>query len=244
MFTYVAAAHVVLLDPGHGGEELGAIARTWIKHKNKKVMKNVYEKDLALKLAKKIKQKVEKNHTVYLTRSFDRTITLEERANMADTVKADIFVSIHFNSSTNSSHHGLETYYLDNHKDAVVKKVEKAENKYLEGADKVINQILLDLVIEKTVVSSRKLAGEIHQKISKSVAKKFKIKDRGAKPGLFYVLALSKRPGVLIEGGFMSNKKEMQKLGSEKYLDNLALAVADGILEYLKTLPPKNLPLF
>lgn len=240
----MASAHVVLLDPGHGGEELGAIARMWKSGKKQKEMVNIYEKDLALELSKKVKKLLQKKHTVYLTRSFDRTLTLEERANMADTVKADIFVSIHFNSSTDNSHHGFETYYLDNHHDVAVKKVEQVENQYLAGAEKVINQILLDLVIEKTVTSSRKLASEIHQRIKSKVGKTFKLKDRGARPGLFYVLALSKRPGVLIEAGFMSNKSELKKLKSEKFLDRLAEAVTEGIISYLNSLPPKDLPLF
>ena len=79
------------------------------------------------------------------------------------------------------------------------------------GEDKVINQILIDIVIEKTVSSSKKLAKYIHQNLNKKISKKFRMKNREVKPGLFYVLALSKRPGVLIEAGFMSNPKEIKK---------------------------------
>lgn len=244
MSSGLSSAFVVLIDPGHGGEELGALAHVWTRYKGVKKTQNIYEKDLTLMLAKKVKKHLEKKYTTYLTRSFDRTVTLNERANMAETVKADLFVSIHFNSSTENSSHGYETYYLDNHADVAIKKVEDVENKYLDGAEKVVNQILIDLVIQKTVSSSKKLANSIHSQLGKSVEKKFKLKDRGAKPGLFYVLALSKRPGVLIEAGFMSNSRELNKIRSSKYLESYAKSIADGIIDYLKTLPIKDLPLF
>jgi N-acetylmuramoyl-L-alanine amidase len=242
--TQYALSFVVLIDPGHGGEELGAMTRVWVKSKGIKKTKNIYEKDLALKLAKKIKKYLNKKHTTYLTRSIDRTVTLNERANMADTVKADLFISVHFNSSTESSSHGFETYYLDNHADVAIKKVETVENKYLDGADKTVNQILIDLVIQKTVPSSKKLAKEIHNSLSKVMTKKYKLKDRGIKPGLFYVLALSKRPGVLIEAGFMSNKSEIKKIRTTSYMDSYARSIAKGINEYLNKLPQKDMPLF
>lgn len=237
-------AFVILIDPGHGGEELGAISRVWKKTKKGKKTVNIYEKTLTLKLAKKVKKHLEKKYTTYLTRSFDRTVTLNERANMADTVKADLFISIHFNSSTENQSHGFETYYLDNHADVAIKKVEDIENKYLDGAEKTVNQILIDLVIQKTVSSSKKLANSIHDDLSLTIPKKFKMKDRGIKPGLFYVLALSKRPGVLIEAGFMSNAKELRKVKSDKFLEVYAKSISKGIVDYLKTLPPKDIPLF
>lgn len=238
-------AYVVLLDPGHGGSELGAVSTQWLKNsKGKRYKKTIYEKDLCLILAKKIKKRLEKKHTTYLTRSFDRLVTLQERADIAETVKADIFVSIHFNSSTNKKAHGIETFYLDNHDDVAIRKVEDIENAALTGADKVINQILIDLVIQKTVPSSKKLANSVHGEISKNISKKYKIKDRGIKPGLFYVLALSKRPGILLEVGFMSNISELNKVRSTRYLNDYAKSVADGISNYLATLPKKELPLF
>jgi N-acetylmuramoyl-L-alanine amidase len=239
-----AHPYVVLLDPGHGGKELGAMGKIWKKRGKAKKLVNVYEKDLALSLAKKVKRILDKKYSVYLTRSFDRTVSLHERAGMAETVKADLFISIHFNSSTENKSHGFETYYLDNHQDAAIKKVENIENKYLQGAEKVVNQILIDLVIQKTVPSSKKLAKKIHSRVNKYVGKKFKMKDRGIKPGLFFVLALSKRPGVLIEAGFLSNPKELNKMEKRKFLDSYARAIADGIHEYLLTLPPRDLSLF
>lgn len=249
MFIYLniasSSAFVILIDPGHGGSELGAVAKlTKVNSKGKSYTRQVYEKDLALKLAKKVKQVLDSEFTVYLTRSIDRKVSLQERADLADTVKADIFISIHFNASTVATSHGFETYYLDNHKDKAIQKVEAIENKDLEGEDKVINKILIDLIIEKTVPSSKKLANFIHTNLDKKISKKFQMKNRSIKPGMFYVLALSKRPGVLIEGGFMTNQNELKKLSSDTYLDQCALSIGQGIVDYYKTLPKKDLPLF
>lgn len=238
------SAFVVLLDPGHGGSELGAMGKAWNKKGRSKKLVNIYEKDLALSLAKRIKNILDKKHSVYLTRSFDRTVSLNDRAQLAEKIKADIFVSIHFNSSNENLSNGFETYYLDNHQDVAIKKVEDVENKYLDGAEKIVNQILIDLVIQKTVPSSKKLANKIHRKVNRYIGKRFKMKDRGVKPGLFYVLALSKRPGVLIEAGFISNSNELKVIRTNKFLNYYARAIADGIHDYLLSLPPQDLSLF
>lgn len=235
---------VVLIDPGHGGDELGAIKTVRVKKGKKVVKEKVYEKDLTLSLAKKVKEKLDPYYTTYLTRSFDRTVDLNERSEMAEAVKADLFISIHFNSSTEKSSHGFETYYLDNHDDAAIKKVENIENEYLKGAEKVVNQILIDLVIQKTVSSSRKLAGLVHNKVRDKVSVPFRMRDRGIKPGLFYVLALSKRPGILVEAGFMSNDKEIWKLRRGKFLHAYADAIARGVREFFRGKVQKELPLF
>ena len=105
LFSSYSFAKVVLIDPGHGGEEIGAVGFLDSKKKNK-----IYEKDLSLRLAKKIRDELSKSTSAYLTRSLDRTVTLQERADLADLIKADLLLSIHFNSSTNSKSHGFELY--------------------------------------------------------------------------------------------------------------------------------------
>jgi N-acetylmuramoyl-L-alanine amidase len=224
IFSQIAFASVILIDPGHGGEDTGA------KSSGKNV---VYEKDLTLKIATKIQDYLQHKHVCYLTRSLDRTVTLMERADMAEKVKADFFISIHINSSADKASHGFETYYLDNHNQVANRKVEAVENAVLSGEDKVINQILIDLVIQNTVVQSKKLAQTIHSSLSRSVQKKYSMTNRGVKPGLFYVLALSKRPGVLLESGFISNPAELSKLNNNDYQEAYAKSVAEGIEKFL-----------
>lgn len=221
-------AKTVLIDPGHGGDEIGAVGNLDAKKTRK-----IFEKDLSLRLAKKVKEILSKYTSAYLTRSMDRLVTLQERADLADLVKADLFISIHFNSSTDAKSHGFEIYYLDNNSNVATNKVERAENLNLKGEEHTVNQILIDLVVQQTVVHSRKLATYVHEKL-KPVMKANKMSDRGIKPGLFYVLALSKRPGLLIEAGFVSNPGELKKVNEEKYLDQTARGIADGVLAYIQ----------
>lgn len=219
---------VVLIDPGHGGDESGAVG-----YLDTKKTRKVFEKDLSLRLAKKVREELSKTTSAYLTRSMDRTVSLQDRADMADIVKADLFLSIHFNSATDPKSHGFELFYLDNNSNAATAKVEKTENLNLEGGELVVNQILVDLVVQQTVSHSKELAKAVHGKV-KPVVKNYKILDRGVKPGLFYVLALSKRPGLLIEAGFMSNQEELKKVNEDKYLDQLAKGISAGVMEYIR----------
>jgi len=227
LFSVSIHAKVILLDPGHGGEESGAVGSYVSSKKNK-----VFEKDLSLRLGLKLKEYLSQSTTTYMTRSLDRGVSLQERADLADLVKADLFISIHFNSSTNSQSHGFEIYYLDNNSNVANAKVEKAENQNLKGEELIINQILVDLVVQQTVTHSKKLAAYV-QKAVRPVLKNYSIDDRGIKPGLFYVLALSKRPGLLIEVGFMSNEKELKKIQQDKFLDQLAKKISQGLLNYI-----------
>lgn len=230
-FSLNAFSYTVLIDPGHGGEDRGAVTL----YHDGKVLREIHEKDLTLEISKKIYSKLrEKKYQVYLTRSIDRDVSLEKRAELAEKVKADLFISVHMNSSTTSESHGFETYYLDNHSNVAVKKVEDVENKNLDGDQLIIHQILTDLVVEKTVVSSKSLANLIHLEL-KSNLKSFQIKDRGHKAGLFYVLALSKRPAVLLEVGFLSNPKELEKLSGESFQKKYSEAVVRGIEKYFYT---------
>lgn len=228
LLSFLTEAKVILIDPGHGGDEVGAVGLLDSKTKIK-----IFEKDLSLKLALKVKEHLGKQAITYLTRSLDRTVTLQERADLADLIKADLFISIHFNSSVNTKSRGFEIYFLDNNSNAAAQKVEKAENLNLHGEELVVNQILIDLVVQQTISYSKKLASSVHQHL-KPVLGKYRLDDRGIKPGLFYVLALSKRPGILIEAGFMSNMDELKKINQEKYLDDIAKSISAGILEYIR----------
>ncbi|MFZ8934922.1 MAG: N-acetylmuramoyl-L-alanine amidase family protein [Bacteriovoracaceae bacterium] len=246
LFIYSAGAlgRSILIDPGHGGEDLGANKLYQILGKNREVKNRaIKEKDIALKISKLIYKKLKKlNFDAYLTRSIDRTVSLHERAEMADKLKVDLFVSVHVNSSRKSFSNGFETYYLDNNKDQAVNKLEKVENHGISEQDMEINKILFDLVIKRTVKHSKNLANTVHSKIAKNIQTKFKMKDRGVKPGLFYVLALSKRPGILLEVGFISNPREWKKINNSDFQELYADAVVGGVKQYFEKFHPKNAP--
>ncbi len=226
-----AHALTILIDPGHGGEEDGAVAVT----QGESPPRTIKEKDIALEISKRIHELLrQKNYSVYLTRSLDRTVTLPERAAIAEKTKADLFISVHINSSPESGAVGFETYYLDNHDDVAIKKVEKTENVQASGDNVVVQQILVDLVVEQTVSTSKPLAESIHSALKQTVGRKYKIPSRGVKPGLFYVLALSKRPGVLLEVGFISTYKERVRMMQPKFQEDYARAVVNGIESYIR----------
>ncbi len=216
----------ILIDPGHGGIEEGAIAF----YRGKKVM----EKDLTLKLAHKLYIKLKKTHNVYLTRSVDRTVTLMERAQIAERVNADFMISIHLNSTKEKNATGFEIFYLDNHKDVAVKKIEKVEN-LNHGLDLEVQKVLTDLVVDQTVHFSKPIANTMESLLKKHVTDVYKIPSRGVKPALFYVLALSKRPSVLLEVAFLSNPKDLKNIMNHEFQEDFIDAVSQSILKSSKT---------
>lgn len=225
-----AFGFTILIDPGHGGEEDGATAMT--QGQTPPVL--VKEKDLALLYAKMIYDKLQaRGHSVFLTRSVDRTVSLPERAAIAEKTKADLFISVHINSSPENGAVGFETYYLDNHDNVAIKKVEKTENTQSSGDNLTVQQILVDLVIDQTVSTSKPLAASIHSEIKNAVNRKYGLPNRGIKPGLFYVLALSKRPGVLLEVGFISTMKDRIRMMNPKFQEEYTNAVVKGIEKFL-----------
>ena len=234
LIFFVTSSHcqVILIDPGHGGDDKGA--EKVIKTANGQ--SNVYfEKTIALEISKKIQDKLIKlGRSAYLTRSYDRFVSLQERADMANKLKADLFISVHVNSDAGSEAEGFETYYLDNHKDIAVRKVESVENKELIGDDKVVNQILIDLVIERTAPLSHAIASLIHQNLRLRAQGQHQMKDRGVKAGLLYVLALSKRPAILLEVGFISNAKDLTLMLNDSFQNQTADAVATGVDAYFR----------
>lgn len=216
-----ANSMTILIDPGHGGDETGA------------TVGEIKEKDLALAIATRIREKLSKKYSAYLTRSIDRTVTLPERADIAEKLKADLFISVHINSSPDGAAAGFETYYLDNHNDVAVKKVEKTENLVAQTGEQTVQQILIDLVVEQTVKTSKPLAENIHSSIKATVGRKYHLPSRGIRAGLFYVLALSKRPGVLLEVGFISTPKEKARMQNPIFQEDYANAVVKGIENYM-----------
>ena len=225
-------AQVILIDPGHGGEECGAFI---IQKKIK-----TCEKDIALSIARTLHSLLKDQHPTFLTRSIDRTLSLEERALMAEKIQATLFISIHVNSHSSKKPQGFETFYLDNHKNAAVKKLEMIENKDLKGEKVIVNQILADLVIQRTAPRSKKLARLVHNNLSNSLTKDYKMLDRGYKPALFYVLALTKRPAILLEVGFISNTHDQTLLKNKKFQDDYAKKVYKGILSFIKSEQKSN----
>src|SRR5437660_4052558 len=195
---------VVVLDPGHGGQDSGAMCG------------GVMEKDLTLDVARRIDRLLDAEGVATLmTRLGDTYVSLADRAAFGNRVRDSIFVSIHFNEDNKPVASGVETYY--------------APHQIATGSS-VASWLpfLWRPLSESPNPESQRLAGFIQEAL---VARTRAI-DRGTQPGQFFVIANVTSPAVLIEGGFLTNKEDISKLVSEDYRDQIAAAVADGILRY------------
>lgn len=215
----------IVIDPGHGGEDSGAIGK-----------KKTKEKDVALAIAKRLAAKLRDRLKieVVMTRTDDRTVPLSERAALARAVKADLFISIHANANPNRKFRGIETYYLNNTDDRAAQKVAAMENSVSEKALSDLKMTLLDLALSANVEDSIRLANLIQKNTVDAVAAKFDdVRDHGVKYALFYVLFGTEVPSVLVETSFISNPIEEQRLRSAKYQEQLAEGICRGIEKYV-----------
>ncbi|MFO8057546.1 MAG: N-acetylmuramoyl-L-alanine amidase [bacterium] len=221
---------VVVLDPGHGGKDPGAVGPS-----------GTYEKDIVLALAKRTKKTLSARRPdveVRLTRTDDRFLTLVERTAMANTMGADLFVSIHCNAARTSNAAGIESYYLDNTTDRASLKLAAKENfvteKTMRKTKDTTNLILADMITSSKVEDSVPLARYVQKSMISHVSRKYPdTKDKGVKKAPFWVLTGATMPAVLLEVNFISNPKEEKRLRSSRYQQEVASSIALGITDYL-----------
>ncbi len=221
----------VVIDPGHGGKDVGAIGKTGL------------EKDLVLDIALRLGNYIEKNIPgvkVIYTRKTDVFIELHKRAEIANKNDADLFISIHANSSDNPRPHGTETYIMGLDKAAKNLDIVKKENSVILQEDNYQEAygdfnpnspeayIIFSLYQNVYLKQSLRLAQLVQNQFRERVHRK----DRGVKGAPFWVLWDSKSPSVLIELGFISNLKESRFLFSEQGKDYMASAIYRAFKEY------------
>src|SRR5215470_4398513 len=195
---------VVVLDPGHGGQDSGAICG------------GVSEKDLTLDVARRVDRLLDSEGIATLmTRVGDTYVSLADRAAFANRIRNCIFVSIHFNEDNKPVASGVETYYASHQ---------------ITTSSSLASWLpfVWRPLSESPNPESQRLAGFIQEAL---VARTRAI-NRGTQAGQFFVIANVTSPAVLIEGGFLTDKEDISKLVSEDYRDQIAAAVADGILHY------------
>ncbi len=222
--------HTIVIDPGHGGRDPGAIGFSG----------RIYEKDIVLKVAHKIKQLVEDNLDVrvLLTREDDRFIPLQQRTAFANRNQANLFISLHCNAAPNRSAKGVEVFFLSVARTDDARAVEMMENavveKYEGGAEAVkryddLTYILMDMAQAEQLKESSYLAIKLQANLVRFSA----AVDRGVKQAGFYVLRGAFMPSVLVELGFLSNREEERKLNDPEYQKVLAEAIYEGIKSYM-----------
>ena len=219
---------LVMIDPGHGGYDPGTQSSA-----------GAVEKDLALQIATRLKAALDaRGIRAELTRSTDVFISLAERTRIANRAGADLFVSIHLNSSPNTGTTGIEVYYLNNTTDRATIRLARMENAGADGYGAPdasnLNYILTDLRQNYKAAEASSVARMIDAQAVADLDAGFglNVNALGAKMGPFYVLVGAHMPAVLVECGFMSNAGEAARLKSADYQDVLAGAVATAVAHY------------
>ena len=216
----------VVIDAGHGGKDPGAVGPTGLR-----------EKDVVLKVARKLAGKLEKQTDcqVILTRKDDRFLPLTQRTTIANARKADLFVSIHANSAPNRSARGVETYFLNFALDKDAMRVAALENATSGKRMGELKGILNNIMKNTKVKESARFAGVVQKELVGSLSRHYwDTKDLGVKQAPFFVLVGARMPSILVEVSFISNRVEERRLKSDRYLDRIAEGLARGITMYIK----------
>jgi N-acetylmuramoyl-L-alanine amidase len=204
---------LVVLDPGHGGQDSGAICGA------------VYEKDLTLDIAQRVDRLLQaQGLATLMTRVGDSYVSLQDRAAVTNRARDCIFVSIHFNESKKPVS-GIETYYAEHQAAPAPRLVSWIP--FFQGP-----------AAESPTLASQSLARFIQE----AMIARTKAPDRGTKADQLFVLDHVAVPAVLVEAGFL-NKEEIAKVDSNDYRDQMAAAISEGILRYRDVLRERQLTL-
>lgn len=214
----------IVVDPGHGGHDPGAIGVGGTKEKDVVLQ-------IGLKLAHKLKEEL--GIDVVLTRSTDEFIELQERTAIANKVGADLFVSVHANASLNRSTSGIETYYLNLAKTTKVAQLAAKENGTTLEKVSLLQAVLFDLMANYKLNDSAHLAEDVQKAVYSKVNGHYPIKNLGVKQGPFYVLVGATMPSILVETAFVSNEREEGRLKDPRYQDITAEGILAGIKAYI-----------
>jgi N-acetylmuramoyl-L-alanine amidase len=219
----------IVVDPGNGGSDSGPPA----------YIQGVNAKDINLSIAKKLVKQIQEKAKIeaVLTREDDKYMPLEKRIYIANFNAADLFISIHSNSSKNPDAFGIETYFVNV---MLAKKQEyeatSEENTAAPSSKKIddLEKILFDMIEENKAAESELLAKHIQHSLIEHMSQRYSdIKDRGVKSAPFYLLIGNKIPSVIIETSFISNPRECERLNQDAYQNNIAEAITLGIQKYI-----------
>jgi N-acetylmuramoyl-L-alanine amidase len=195
---------VVVLDPGHGGQDSGAMVG------------EVFEKDLTLDVAQRVDRLLQSHGlATVMTRVGDSYVSLADRAALTNRVADCVLVSIHFNEGNKPVSSGIETYYADHQ---------------VFGVAPIVSWLpfLQRIKANAPNIESQSLAGFIQA----SLVERTRAVNRGTKTEHFFVITNVQRPAVLVEGGFLTNKDDIARLSSEDYREQIATGISEGIIHY------------
>jgi N-acetylmuramoyl-L-alanine amidase len=218
----------IVIDPGHGGFDTGTVGPSGLE-----------EKELVLDVAFRLKRLVEEklNGEVILTRTDDNFVPLEERTALANESQADLFISIHANSSQNRRVSGVETFFLNFAPSADVEEIAARENASSQKTIFELQDLVQKIALKEKVDESKEFAQTIQKSMATQMQKARAItKDRGVKQAPFIVLIGANMPSILSEISFVSNPADEKLLKSPNYRQKIAEALCHGIEEYSRNL--------
>lgn len=213
----------IILDPGHGGKDPGAIGPAELKEKEVTL-------EVADGLAKLLKK--ESGVEVYLTREKDEFISLDRRTELANQWKGDLFISIHANAGFNKVAHGVETFFNSKYPygEGAVAVAERENKELSDDISPEAEMILWDMLQTRYRQESNELSHIVQKKLSEATG----LEDRGTKSAGFYVLRGVAMPAILVEIGFISNPVEERKLKNEDFRKKIVQGIFEGIKEYME----------
>lgn len=221
---------IIVIDPGHGGVEHGAVGPT-----------GLMEKEVTLALARRLKRSLQRSSrsiSVVLTRDEDRLVGLDERTAIANHNRADLFLSIHLNASPRANATGAETYYLSTDAtDDEARTLAALENRSRDSKAKPdervasgsLDLVLWDLAQNQYIAESSALAESVQRQLNRLTG----TRDRGVRQAPFRVLMGAMMPAILVEVGFISNSAEEQVFREPRHQDRVVEAISAAVQEFL-----------
>ncbi len=213
----------VVIDPGHGGDELGTQG-----------VKGTLEKDITLSVARRLRTLIESRlgAKVFLTREDDRTLSLDDRSAFANNHQADVFLSIHANSAVRPSLKGAEVYFLTVERADAEARKRAGDNATtlpaLGGGSREIDLILWETAQARYLEQSSALAGFVEQ----SLAEQVEMSPRAVQQAPFRVLVGANMPAALVEIGYLSNAEQETQLATGAHQDKVALALLNALIKF------------
>lgn len=217
--TAAKKKYTIIVDAGHGGKDSGATGNGY------------REKDIALDVARYLASELRNDYKVILTRDSDVFIPLGERAEIGNDANADLFISVHLNSASNSSGNGSEVFYYSKKESSYAAEVAKFENsvdsKY--GVTEPVSDFILnDIFYRANQQKSAAVAADVLDNIVGDIG----LRKRGVFGANFAVLRGSKSPSILVEIGFISNSGDMSYFGNDYYKRVVAKSIAEGVRKH------------
>jgi len=216
----VPGIRTIVIDPGHGGKEVGALGPG-----------GLMEKDLTLAIARKLANALaaKTGARIVLTREDDSVVSLDQRTAIANQYNADLFLSVHMNAAVVKGAKGSETYFLSlEASDELAKKAAETENASVSSASSDLNLILWDLAQQAYIGESSRFAQAIQEEMNAATS----VANRGVKQAPFKVLVGATMPAALVEVGFITNPEEEAKLQSEAFQNLMVDALTRAVQRY------------